>query len=123
MLYGYTLARTQAGDEAGEAGQGITMLLYAGSRDGVHQLHQRSGTLIKAIQCSHPCEVMKVMTAGEGLGTINTEYFRIEPSSVAALAIRDAHHGHLKQYGLGEGRTRYSVWVDQDRGIVKTKLP
>lgn len=122
MAYGYTLAPSQAGAEAGNAGQNIVMIYYAGQRDDVHQLHQISGTAINAIQCKHPCEVMKVISAVEGLGVVNTQHYRIEANAVAAMAVADAHNGFLRQYGIGEGKNRYTVWVDEQRGILRTRL-
>ena len=117
MAYGYTLAETESGQQAGRAAQGVTMLLYAGQRNGVHQLHMRQGAMITAIECAYPCGVMKIMVAAEGAGTLNVQHYRPEPNAVAMLALQDAHNGHLEKYFVGDGKQRRQLWVDEKAGI------
>lgn len=122
MAYGYTLAVTQNGEDAGQAGSGVAMFLYAGERNGVYQLHKRDGNLITAIECTYPCKVLKVMVAADDVGILNVQHFRPEPNAVASLALRDAHNGYLKRYGIDKDKRRYGVWVDAQEGIILTPL-
>jgi hypothetical protein len=123
MEYGYTAATSQASQNAGQAGSQVTMFLYAGKQGDKYQLHYRQGAVLTAIECSVPCEVLKFKVAMDLPGTRvppTIQRFRPEPNAIALLALQDAANGFLKQYGVEKQGKKYTVWVDDERGIVKT---
>jgi hypothetical protein len=126
MQYGYTAARTEHDANTGNAAPPVTMLLYAGQKDGRYQLHQRNGSVLTAMECAYPCEVMKVMTVIEAPGVkmpVNVQRFRLNDNAIAMLALKDASRGYLKQYGMEYSGKSYTMWLDEAKGIVKTLAP
>lgn len=121
MQYGYTRLRSQADAENGMAASQITMVMYAGKRDGVYQLHTRQGNVLTAIECVHPCSVAKILTVfdapGLGQPQVNVQRMRMEPNAVAALAIADAASDQLQVYGEEIKGKKYRVWVDERSGV------
>jgi hypothetical protein len=126
MQYGYTAARTEHDATTGNAAPAVTMLMYAGERDGHYQLHQRNGTVLTAMECTYPCEVMKVMTVIDSPGLkmpVNVQRFRLNENAIAMLALKDASRGYLKQYGMEYSGKSYTIWLDESKGIVKSLAP
>jgi hypothetical protein len=119
MEYGYTVNQAP-----GQAARQVATFLFAGDRDGRYQLHSRQGPYLTAIECTFPCDVAKVITVFDGPGaspgTANVQRLRLDRNSVGLRALQDAATGRLKRYGIGYGAKRYTVWVDVERGVVKT---
>jgi hypothetical protein len=126
MQYGYTLAVSADDKAAGKASSQVTMFFYAGERGGRYQLHTRQANMLSAIECTMPCDVAKVLTIMDAPGvpasTISVNRVRFAPNSVAYLALTDAANGKLNQYGLGDTEKQYTVWVDQDKGILRERF-
>lgn len=123
MEYGYTAAVTEANTQSGQAGANVTTFMYAGQRDGKYQLHQRHGAALTAIECTVPCDVMKIMIAMDIPGTkvpVNVQRFRPQPNAIAIAAFNDAANGFMKQYGVELNGKTYAVWVDDQKGIVRS---
>jgi hypothetical protein len=118
--YGYTMNQAP-----GEAARQVATFLYAGARDGRYQLHSRQGSYITAIECTVPCDVAKVITAldhpSAQPGSANVRRLRLDRNSVGYRALQDAAAGQLRQYGEDIGGKPYTVWVDPERGVVRTR--
>lgn len=121
MQYGYTRLRSQTDVENGAAASQVVMLMYAGKKDGVYQLHTRQGSVLTAIECTHPCSVAKLLTVldapGLGPAQVNVQRMRMEPNAVATLAIADAASERLRVYGEERKGKKYRVWVDETFGV------
>jgi hypothetical protein len=123
--YGYTAAITPAQQQAGQVGQTIHMMFYAGERDGRHQMHMINGNVFVVFECSAPCEVIKAMTVidEDGLRSqVNTERIRAVPGMIAALALDDAISGRLHPYEQHINGRRYAPWVDDSKGLVRKDI-
>ncbi|MBU0915827.1 MAG: hypothetical protein KKD97_05705 [Gammaproteobacteria bacterium] len=124
--YGYTMAPTEDNARAGLAANQVTMIKYAGQKDGRYQLHVSQGSVLTAIECSYPCEVAKIMIIMDMPGvppsTMNIQRVRLNSDAVAMLALDDAVKGKLTQYGRDKGGRKHSVWLDQQRGVVLTPV-
>lgn len=118
--YGYTAALSDDQRQAGQVANNVMMFLYAGERGGKHQMHLHKGKLVNAFECSLPCDVIKVMTVMDMEGmrdSVNVEYIRAAPNSVAALALDDAINGRLKPYEQHREGARWEVWVNEANGF------
>lgn len=128
LRYGYPQALSAEQIQAGQAGESIVMVLYAGERDGKHQVHILQGRAIVAAECAWPCQALKVMTI---LDTDNpylrrevrVEYLAPQPNMIGYLAISDAANGHLRRYGWGQNGKAYQRWVDESKGLRLFPLP
>lgn len=117
--YGYTAALSNSDREGGRVGQQIVMVLYAGQREGRHQVHIRQGALLSALECGAPCDVVKMITVMDIAGVPaqpNVQMLRNAPGMLAGLALEDAIKGRLAQYRDEQGR---AVWVDSVTGVVR----
>lgn len=124
--YGYTMAPTEDNARAGMAANQVTMIKYAGEKDGRYQLHVSQGSVLTAIECSYPCEVAKIMIIMDMPGvppsTMNIQRVRLNADAVAMLALEDAVKGRLTRYDRDKGGRKHSVWLDQQRGVVLTPV-
>ncbi|MBQ0936730.1 hypothetical protein [Ideonella paludis] len=125
IAYGYTAVISQKQREEGRAAANVLMFKYAGSKNGRHQIHSRDGDSLAAYECSAPCDVIKVMQVTDAdylRNKVFTEHIRAEPNAIASLALDDAIKGKLKEYAEYHGDMMVGVWVDEVKGIQRTKL-
>ncbi|MCQ9375179.1 hypothetical protein NMQ14_13045 [Methyloversatilis sp. XJ19-13] len=127
MKYGYPAAISEDARRAGQVAEQLIMAMYAGERDGRLQAHIIDGISVTALECERPCEYLKVMSYVDIDGIppqVKVEHIAAAPGSIGRLIMDDAVNGFLRQYGTGDEKgPRYSVWVDEIKGIVRTKLP
>jgi hypothetical protein len=134
MDYGYAAAISQNAQNGGQVAPKILMFKYAGQRDGKHQVHASDGVNFTAIECSSPCEVMKIMNFIDKdylRGTVRVERIKNQPGTIANLVMDDALHGRLNNYGMSRGNQTFQVWVDEKVGyqerlvkaVAKTAVP
>lgn len=119
MDYGYSAAISQDAQQSGQVAPKILMFKYAGQRDGKYQVHTSDGLRFTAIECSSPCEVVKVMTFVDKdylRDTVHVERIKNQPGSLANLVMDDALNGRLNNYGMERGKQKYQVWVDEKQG-------
>ena len=119
MEYGYASAISADQKNKGQVATKILMFKYAGERDGKHQVHTTDGIHFSAIECSSPCEVMKIMDFIDKdylRGTVRVDRIKNQPGSVANSVMEDAIAGKLRQYGIGRDKQRFQVWVDEKKG-------
>lgn len=119
MDYGYSAAISQDAQKSGQVAPKILMFKYAGQRDGKHQVHSSDGVNFTAIECSSPCEVMKIMNFIDKdylRDTVHVERIKNQPGTIANLVIDDALNGRLNNYGMGRGKQTFQVWVDERAG-------
>jgi hypothetical protein len=128
MAYGYTAALSLEDKQRGVAAPKVLMFRYAGMRDGKHQVHQSDGMRFTAIECSNPCEVLKIMTFIDQdylRSQVHVERMKNMPGSIANRVFEDALKGKLKTYGIGRGKNNFQPWVDEKAGyrehLVKEK--
>jgi hypothetical protein len=125
MKYGYSAAVSDDQKRAGQVASAVMMFSYAGQRDGKHQLHTTDGTVFTAIECSDPCDVMKVMTFVDKdylRQNIKVEYLKNTVGSVANFALSDAFKGYLNQYGIERGGVAHHVWMDEQKGLRESPI-
>jgi hypothetical protein len=126
MEYGYTMAQTESNAKDGLAASQVTMLKFAGEKDGRYQLHANNGSVLTAIECTYPCDVAKIMIIMDMPGVppsaMNVQRLRLNADAVGMLALEDAAKGKLRQYGREVDGKKYTVWLDQQKGVVLTRL-
>jgi hypothetical protein len=125
MKYGYPAALSQADKQAGRASEQLVMALYAGEKNGRYQAHIRDGLTVTALECEAPCKYLKVMSYIDNPAlsrNIKVEHVAASPNSVGYSIMQDAMSGKLKQYGVGSEGKRYTVWVDEQKGMQKTLM-
>lgn len=125
MDYGYTAAISAAQRQTGQAAPTVVMFAYAGQQDGRHQVHLREGNVLRAAECSAPCEMVRFLSVvdAEGLRSdVVVDHVRNAPNMIAGLALADAIAGRLERYAEHQGKRRYALWVDQHKGLVRTRL-
>ena len=120
MKYGYPAAISENDKKAGQVAEKMVMAMYAGERGGKHQVHILDGTTVTAIECSSPCSYIKTMTYIDNpylKNTINTEHINASPKSLGFMIMQDAMSGALRQYAREINNKRYSMWVDEQKGM------
>ena len=125
LEYGYSAAISTNQQQAGLSANQVIMVKYAGERNGKYQIHLSQGNVVTAIECSNPCEVMKIMSfidADYMRDQVNVERFRFNLGTVGGMAITDALSGELRQYAVGIDGKRYQLWVEEDRGYRRYPL-
>lgn len=124
--YGYTAEISEDQRKAGQAGSNIIMVSYAGHHGATHQIHIRQAGVLVAFECAQPCDVVKVMTVIDTPGfqlPPEVQHMRASPNMIAAMALRDAMSGQLKQYTeLSSEGIPMQVWVDERAGLQRAPL-
>lgn len=128
LRYGYPQALSAQQLQAGQAGESIVMVLYAGERDGKHQVHILQGRSIVAAECAWPCKALKVMTIVDIddpylRREVHVQYLAPQPNMIGYQAISDAANGHLRNYGWERSGKAYQRWVDEAKGVRLFPLP
>lgn len=124
IQYGYTMALSDVQRQAGQVGNQVFMVAYAGERNGVFQVHAEQNGVLLAFECSRPCDVVKAMTVidrDDLRDQVRVEYVKNVPGMLAALALDDAMNGRLKPYVEYDGPRRWAVWVDAKRGVTRSR--
>lgn len=112
----YLYQRQLSADErnAGQVAPGVIALMYAGARDGLHQLHMRDGPRFTAFECSNPCDVIKAMTF------LDMDYLRdqvyierlaFDRKSIIGGAFEDALAGRLTSYSATQAGKPVQRWM------------
>lgn len=123
MKYGYPAAISEEARKAGQVAETLVMVLYAGEKDGKQQVHIIDGVSVSAFECESPCQHIKVMSYIDNpylKNQIKVEYIATRPDSLGYLMMQDALRGKLDQYGVGDENKRYTVWVDEKKGMQRT---
>lgn len=126
MKYGYPVAISENQRKEGQMSEQLLMALFAGEKDGKFQVHVIDGVVVRAMECEAPCQYLKVMSYIDDpilRKQIKVEHIAASPGSVGYLMMQDAIRGKLKQYGVGTDKKRYTVWVDEHKGMIRTPMP
>lgn len=126
MKYGYPAAISEQARQAGQVAEQLVMALYAGKRDGKHQIHILDGTVVTALECAEPCQYLKVMAYMDNpymAPQVKVETLAFNPSAVGSLMMEDALRGKLKQYGRKIDGKVYHLWVDEQKGMRTFPVP
>lgn len=126
MKYGYPAAISEDAQKAGQRAEQLVMALYAGEKNGKHQVHLIDGVTVTAMECESPCRYIKAMSYIDNpylKGQIKVEHIATAPDSLGYQIMQDAIRGKLKQYGVGNDKKRYNVWVDERKGMQRTPIP
>jgi hypothetical protein len=126
MKYGYPAAISEDARRAGQVAENLIMAMFAGEKNGRFQAHIIDGLTISALECERPCEYLKVMTYVDIDGIppqVRVEHIAAAPGSIGRMIMEDAINGELRQYAREfENGSTYSMWVDEQKGMVRTKL-
>ena len=126
MKYGYPAAISEVAGKSGQVAEQLVMALYAGEKDGKHQAHIMDGVTVTALECTKPCDYLKVMTYVDAdylRNKVKVEHIAAAKQSLGYLIMEDAIRGKLKQYGMGIEGKRYNMWVDERKGMQRTLMP
>lgn len=120
--YGYEVALSDEEKKNGAMAKPLTMLSYAGEKDGKHQVFLNTDGVIIAFECSKACDFIKLMYFTDRGEYVKKEQIRAEPGMIAVLALSDASNGYLKRAGLGTSK-KDAKWVwFTEKGIVFSKI-
>jgi hypothetical protein len=116
MDYLYQSALSENARQAGQAAASVVALMYAGTRDGRHQLHMRDGLRFTAFECANPCDVIKVMSfvdADYVREHVYVERLAFDPKSVIGAGFEDAIAGRLANYGVTYSGKTFQRWMTE----------
>lgn len=120
--YGYEMALSQDAINQGQVAPTMAMFRYHGSRDGKFQASTtESGDVTTTLECSNPCEFMKIIVSSKSLGHIKTERMRAAEGAVGWYVMQDAINGKMEQYIGQRNGKKYTVWVEES-GVIKTPV-
>lgn len=126
MKYGYPSAISENDRNAGQVSEKLVMALYAGEKSGKHQAHLMDGSVVSVLECEPPCRYLKIMTFVDDdylRDEIKVEHIVAAPNSLGYSIMQDAMRGRLKQYAVGTKEKRYTVWMDERKGMQRTIMP
>lgn len=122
MQYGYPAAVSETDKKAGQIAEKLVMVYYAGERDGKFQVHILDGTTISAMECTRPCEYLKIMSYFDNPyldPQVNVERIAAQPGSLGYYIMQDATNGKLHQYARTKNGKRYDQWMDERKGMLQ----
>ena len=120
--YGYEKAVTEEEKKKGLRVGDMMILKYLGERNGTLQfLHDYYGDRI-IFECQKPCEFVKTMAFRNGVFFLK-KHDRLVQDSIILSASQDAENGYLKQYTPTRNGKPSSVWYDENKGAVYSRLP
>lgn len=120
--YGYERAVSPEQQQKGQLASALMMAKFAGQRDGKYQAYSKDADQIGSVvvlECSNPCEFMKVMVFVEG-GHVSTQRLRVAPGIIGWMILEDAINGELEQYVAERDGRKFTVWFDEKKGLVTT---
>lgn len=123
MKYGYPMAISEDARKSGQKAEQLVMAMYAGEKNGKYQAHIVDGVTVTALECEAPCKFLKVMSYIDDpylKDQIKVEHLAANPEILGYLIMQDAMRGKLKQYGVGTEKKRFTVWVDERKGMQRT---
>ncbi len=112
--YGYEQGVSQSDMDNGKMANSLMMFRYAGEHDGKHQVYSKDALAITVIECSDPCEFMKVMTFA-GTVFIRKELVRATEGTIGWGVMTDAINGFLQVHKTKDGKSH--PWFDEKKGI------
>lgn len=118
--YGYAVAISQAQQQAGQVSNQVLMFRYLGEHEGRHQLHQTDGNVVAVMECTNPCEFIKIMSFVDApymRDSITVERIQNVPGSIANLAFDDALNGRLEVSTRNRDGKATRVWMHERRGL------
>jgi hypothetical protein len=119
--YGYERELSQNDQESGTVTNSIVMFRYGGKHDDKYQVYTKDGDAVTAMECTNPCEFIKVLTFYEG-EFIKKEIIKGTEGSIAYGAMMDAINGKMKPYVAGKQGKEYLLTFDEKRGIHKVPI-
>jgi len=121
--YGYEQGLSENQQNAGQVASTLLMFKYAGQKDGAFQVYTKDAVneVIAVMQCSNPCDFMKVMTFYQG-ENIKTERMRATEGSIGWAVMSDAINGKLQQYFVDKNGKKLAIWFDEKKGITSTPV-
>jgi len=120
LKYGYSAELSEADIRAGKVARSVIMFAYAGQDSGKYQVHVIDGSTLTAAECTYPCEYVKIMTADANVKGVNVQTMKAAPNMIAYLALQDAINGKLQPYVITNKKGRFTVWLDEQKGITYT---
>lgn len=123
--YGYERPPSKDEQDRGIATGILMMVKYAGERNGVHQVYSKDQATgaVSVIECSDPCEFMKVMVfAYPQGGALSVQRLRAAPGIMGAAIMEDAIGGELQQYFSERNGKSFSIWFDEKKGLLVTPV-
>lgn len=122
LQYGYETALSEDQRAAGQMANTLTMFKYAGEKDGVYQVYtEESGNVFTSIQCTNPCDFMKIMMFADH-ELISTERLKATEGTIGWLVMADAINGKLERYQGKAGNEMMNVWFDEEDGFTATPV-
>lgn len=116
--YGYEQGISVDQENSGQVAPTLAMFKYSGKKDGVHQVYMKNNKYMSTVvECTEPCEYIKVMGYMRGEGAVSTERIKAVPGSLAYGVIHDAINGKLEQFvGERDGK-KYTLWLGEKNPI------
>lgn len=112
--YGYELGVSQSDQDNGKMANSLMMFRYAGEHDGKHQAYSKDGLAFTIVECSNPCEFMKVMRFA-GTEFIKKDLVRATEGTIGWGVMEDAINGFLQVHKTRDGKSH--PWFDEKKGI------
>ena len=92
------------------------MFKFVGEKDGNYQVFSKNaGDVITLLQCSNPCEYIKVMTF-LGNEHLTTERVKAVGGSIGWSVLSDAINGKLEKYIANKNDKKFTIWFDEKVG-------
>ncbi len=115
LEYGYEAAISQDAANAGQVATKLMMFRYAGSQGAKHQVYSKDGATVLAIECSNPCDFIKMMTFFQG-EHVSTDRIRATEGNLATMVIMDAVNGKLERFFTEKDGKKVAFWFDEKSG-------
>jgi len=121
LEYGYEQGISEEAAKRGQLASELLMVRYAGERDGKHQAWFSAGASSAALECTNPCEFIKVINLfnGEPAGV---ERIRSVVGSIGWSVMTDAINGKLERYIESKKGQTVGYWVDDKIGLQTVPL-
>ena len=114
--YGYEQAISQDAADSGQVATSLLMFKFVGEKDGNYQVFSKNaGDVITLLQCSNPCEYIKVMTF-LGNEHLTTERVKAVEGSIGWSVLSDAINGKLEKYIANKNDKKFTIWFDEKVG-------
>ena len=111
--YGYEQGLSEEAIQQGQAATSLLMFKYAGQKNGIYQVYSKDSDVSTVIECSNPCDFMKIMVFAKGIGHIKTERMRATNGTIGWSVIADAINGKLEQFQGAKNDKKFTVWFDE----------
>lgn len=111
--YGYEKELTEHDRQSGVMAKSLVMFKYSGSKEGIHQVYsddQLTKTLI-VIECSDPCEFLKILTYYNGSESPIIERMRTAEGTIGFSVMSDAISGNLEPVYKVKDGIKHRIWL------------